>query len=120
MKRHGFALLGLSIIAIAAWTYNVNYNTRTTLDRVEELRIKIANEREALQVLRVEWAYLNAPGRLEALVARYNDKLQLVPVVPEMLGAVDAPPEIRDTIPRVRRGGGVPIPRARPANWRPQ
>ena len=120
MRRHGFALLGLSIIAIAAWTYNVNYNTRTTLDRVGELRSKIAREREALQVLRVEWAYLNAPARLERLVAAHNDKLKLVPMVPELLGAVEDPPKLRPEIARPRKTGEVPIPRARPVNWRPQ
>ena len=119
MKRHGFALLGLSIIAIAVWTYNVNYDTRTTLDRVDVLRIKIAREREALQVLRVEWAYLNAPGRLERLVAAHNDKLQLVPLVPELLGSVEDPPKLRAEIEGPRKTGEVPIPRARPVGWRP-
>lgn len=119
MKRHGFALLGLSIIAIATWTYNVNYNTRTTLDRVEDLRGRIASEREALQVLRVEWAYLNAPDRLERLVAKHNDKLGLVSIVPELLGAVEDPPKLRAEIEGPRKTGEVPIPRARPVNWRP-
>ena len=121
MKRHGFALLGLAIIAVAVWTYNVNYNTRTTLDRVSELRTRIAIERETIQVLRVEWAYLNSPDRLRRLVAAHNDRLMLVPVAPEMLKLVDeAPfaPEVEDPLAAAGKGG-VPIPVARPVTWRP-
>ena len=121
MKRHGFALLGLAIIAVAVWTYNVNYNTRTTLDRVSELRTRIAIERETIQVLRVEWAYLNSPDRLRELVAAHNDRLMLVPVVPEMLKLVDeAPfaPEVEDPLAAAGKGV-VPIPVARPVTWRP-
>lgn len=120
MRRHGFALLGLTIIAIAAWTYNVNYDTRVTLDRVSGLHEKIAHERERLQVLRVEWAYLNAPDRLERLVALHNDRLGLAPVSQTMLGEVAQlpfEPETDDDAP-VRRG--VRVPRARPVDWRPE
>jgi hypothetical protein len=92
MTRHGAALLALSIIASAGWAYNVNYDTRAVLDRLSTLRTEIAEQREALQVLRVEWAYLNAPDRLAGLVAKHNDVLGLVPLVPEALGIVAAIP----------------------------
>jgi hypothetical protein len=92
MTRHGPALLTLSIIASAGWAYNVNYDTRAVLDRLSALRSEIAQEREALQVLRVEWAYLNAPDRLAGLVAAQNDVLGLVPLVPDALGIVAAVP----------------------------
>jgi hypothetical protein len=92
MTRHGPALLALSIIAVAGWTYNVNYDTRTALDRLSVLRAEIAGQREALQVLRVEWAYLNAPDRLAGLVASHNEILGLMPLVPENLGIAAAIP----------------------------
>lgn len=92
MTRHGPALLTLSGIAIAGWAYGVNYDTRAALDRLSVLRAEIAEQREALQVLRVEWAYLNAPDRLARLVAAHNGVLGLVPLVPEGLGYVAAIP----------------------------
>ncbi len=92
MTRHGAALLALSIVASAGWAYTVNYDTRAVLDRLSGLRAEIAAQREALQVLRVEWAYLNAPDRLAELVAAHNDVLALVPLVPEGLGQVAAIP----------------------------
>ncbi len=92
MTRHGPALLALSVLAIAGWTYNVNYDTRAALDRLSDLRGRIAEEREALQVLRVEWAWLNAPDRLSRLVAEHDDELALVALTPEALGIVAAVP----------------------------
>jgi hypothetical protein len=103
MTRHAPALLALSIVAVAGWTCNVNYDTRAALDRLSALRTQIAEEREAMQVLRVEWAYLNAPDRLAGLVAAHNDALGLMPLLPESLGiaaAVPYPPrEAPDTAP---------------------
>ncbi|MEO1494224.1 MAG: cell division protein FtsL [Pseudomonadota bacterium] len=124
MTRHGIALLMLSIIAIAGWAYNVNYNTKAAIERVSTLRSEIAAEREALRVLKVEWAYLNAPDRLSRLVGEHNDHLHLVPMVPGAFGisaAVPFPPKTLEerqneevytsVYPRV---GGIPVPVARP------
>lgn len=103
MTRHGPALLALSVLAIAGWTYNVNYDTRAALDRLSDLRARIAEEREALQVLRVEWAYLNAPDRLARLTVEHNDRLKLVALKPEALGYVAAVPYPRG-VPGERPG----------------
>lgn len=92
MTRHGPALLALAVLAIASWTYNVNYDTRAALDRLNTLRAEIAGERENLQVLRVEWAYLNAPDRLARLVAEQNERLALVGLTTDALGYVAAVP----------------------------
>jgi hypothetical protein len=109
MTRHAPALLALSIIAVAGWTYNVNYDTRAALDRLSDLRTEIAEQREALQVLRVEWAYLNGPDRLAGLVVAHNDALGLMPLLPEALAIAaavpyppregpDAPPDLPDAL----------------------
>lgn len=92
MKRLGFALAMLAVVAAAAWAYNVNYQTKMARARVERLHARIAAEREALEVLRVEWAYLNAPDRLARLVAQNNDRLELVPMGPQHFGEVAAIP----------------------------
>lgn len=92
MSRLGFALAMLGVVAAAAWTYHINYETKQALTRVDRLRAEIAAEREAVEVLRVEWAYLNAPDRLARLVARNNDRLGLVPMDPGHFGDVAAVP----------------------------
>ena len=92
MSRLGFALAMLAVVAAAAWAYNVNYQTKMALGRIDGLRAEIAAEREAVEVLRVEWAYLNAPDRLARLVAMNNDRLDLVPMGPQHFDEVAAVP----------------------------
>ncbi len=92
MTRLGFALSMIAVVATATWAYHVNYRTKTTLGRVDRLRGQIAAEREAVEVLRVEWAYLNAPERLARLVARHNDLLGLEPMGPQHFDEVAAIP----------------------------
>src|SRR5690625_2232732 len=101
MTRHGPMLLALLVLAIASWTYNVNYDTRAALERVSKLRAQIADERENLQVLQVEWAYLNAPDRLARLVSAYNGELALVTLTPDAMGQVAS-------VPYPRRAPSIP------------
>jgi len=122
MTRHVFTLLALAIIAIAGWAYSVSYNTLDTLERIEDLRGDIAREREAIQVLRIEWAYLNNPERLARLARRYADQLRLEPLTPEALQRAAVVPFL-PTAPPVGNGrgkGGFPVPRPRPVAWRPE
>ena len=123
MNRYLIGVLVLGIVAMATWAYNVNYDTKTVIKRVDALRSQIAAERERGQVLRVEWAYLNAPDRLRRLVARYNDRLRLVPLATGQFREAAAIPYPKDAespeAPLVATGplGTVPVPPARPANF---
>jgi hypothetical protein len=139
MTRLGFALSMIAVVATAAWAYHVNYRTKTTLGRVDQLRGQIAAEREMVEVLRVEWAYLNAPDRLSRLVAQQNGRLGLEPMGPlqfDEVAAIPFPPrttgfapgdvapltepdmviEISEPVPPV--SGPVPMPMPRPAGRR--
>lgn len=92
MTRLGFALSVAALVAAAVWTYHVNYRTKTALERIDRLRAEIAAEREAGEVLKVEWAYLNAPDRLARLVADNNDALKLSPMLPSQFDTLDQIP----------------------------
>ena len=139
MTRSGFALSILAVVATAAWAYHMNYRTKTALGQVDRLRSQIAAEREAVEVLRVEWAYLNAPDRLARLVALHNDRLGLGPIGPlhfDQVAAIPFPPRTTSSAPgNVARQaerqmvvvisesvapviGPVPMPIPRPAGWR--
>ena len=141
MNRLGFALAVFAVVAAATWAYHVNYRTKTAFGRVDELRIQIATEREAVEVLRVEWAYLNAPDRLDRLVELNNDLLKLapmgsqgfddvaaVPYPPRNTAPVDAMPEVDveailglvEPVPLIDRqvSMSVPLPAPRPVGWR--
>lgn len=91
-----FLSAAVLVAVCATWAYRVNYATQEALNRVADLQAAIAREREALAVLRAEWAYLNRPDRLAALVAGPGAVLELVPLAPEQFGAVSMvafPPE---------------------------
>lgn len=63
-----------------------------------EMSSQIASEKEGMRVLTAEWDYLNRPDRIEALAARYLDKM--APVTPhDLLVNANAVPE-----PQVMQG----------------
>lgn len=90
------------VVVLATWAYRVNYATQATLDRVASLQRQVAAEREAIAVLKAEWAYLNRPDRLRALVAHQGEALQLAPLDPGQFAEaamVAFPPEEENPLP---------------------
>ena len=117
MRRLAFAISMVLIVASATWGYHVNYRTAETLGRIDDLRDRIAAEREMIQVLSVEWAHLNAPERLKALVAAQNSELALFPSLPEQFGeaaAVPYPPALPALPPALSMLGAETVGRSEP------
>lgn len=101
------------VVVSATWAYRVNYATQEAMGRVADLRQEIAHEREAIAVLDAEWAYLNRPDRLKALVAANEAALQLKELTPDQFGEasmVPFPPEPDDIL----TADGEPPPRPTP------
>ncbi|MEO1775759.1 MAG: hypothetical protein AAFS07_12485 [Pseudomonadota bacterium] len=92
MNRLTFSAAVLGIVAIAAWAYSVNYKTAHALRTVERLRGQIAETREDVTVMEVEWAYLNRPERLRDLVETHHEDLALGDLAPEHFGDLPAVP----------------------------
>ncbi|HRO10211.1 cell division protein FtsL [Amaricoccus sp.] len=100
------------VVVSATWAYRVNYATQEAMGRLDELRKQIAHEREAIAVLNAEWAYLNRPDRLAALVAANAAELGLAELTPEQFGEVTMvafPPE-PDPLVASDEGTPKPIP----------
>jgi hypothetical protein len=63
MKRGLLFISALTILGgVAFWAYRVDYTLQRKESRVAALHRQIAQERDALAVLRAERDYLNAPG----------------------------------------------------------
>lgn len=88
---HFLAVLAMAGVAFGA--YRVNYETQQVLDGVAEIRTEIQRERDTLEVLRAEWAYLNGPIRLAALADEKVGQLGLQPMRPEQFGIIGALPD---------------------------
>lgn len=80
MKPFLYLCAAVIVTFFGYMTFQVNYETRDAKKRVVQLQRDIAFEREAISVLRVEWAYLNRPERLRILSETYFDELRLMPI----------------------------------------
>ncbi len=89
MKTFLYIFCGAVVISMAYWAYKENYRTQDSLRRVVELQRQIAQEREAISVLKAEWAYLNRPDRLRELVDMNYDALGLLPLMPGHFAEVE-------------------------------
>ena len=119
-------LLAAAVIGGALWTYSIKHDAEDAADRVASLRRQIATEEERIVFLRADWAYLNAPARLERLVARYGATLKLRPVeAHQWIDPFDLPaPRVEvPSADKLREAGTVElttgsvrptVPRARP------
>ena len=99
--RNSLAILAALIeMGLAFWAYQENYKTQATLRELEKLHLAIAKEREALNMLKAEWAYLNRPENLRELAFINYDRLQLLPLESRQFGRVDQIP-YPEAVPRL-------------------
>lgn len=78
-----------SVVGLAYWAYEENFQTQQSLKRLKALQAQIGETREALSVQRAEWAYLNRPDRLRDLVEMNFQGLGLLPLTPGHFGDVE-------------------------------
>jgi hypothetical protein len=67
-----------ALIFAAAYVYRIKMDSTARTERVLRLHAQIREQRDAIAVLRSEWAKLDAPLRLQGLVERH---LPLKPIV---------------------------------------
>jgi len=70
-------VVGMLIFA-AAYVYRIKMESTSRVERVQRLNAEIREQRDAIAVLRAEWARLDAPLRLQGLAERH---LGLKPIV---------------------------------------
>lgn len=65
-------LLIVAVIGLSVGLYDIKYKAEEAVRHARQLEQRIANEQEAIRVLRAEWSYLNQPERLQELASRYT------------------------------------------------
>jgi hypothetical protein len=89
MRLLNILVIGALVLA-ASFVYKIKFDSTLQAERVAKLRGEIRRERDALALLRAEWAKLETPGRIEALSKRY---LALKPIDPSQFDNLDRLPE---------------------------
>ncbi len=71
MSRRSTVVCGFLAVLAGAFSIVVNTEVQERENRLERLNRDIADQIEAINVLRAEWSYLNRPARLEDLARRH-------------------------------------------------
>ena len=80
-------LISLMVTA-AAWTFRIKYEAEAMTEHIAKLEMQLQEERDAIDILQADWSLLSKPSRLQVLVERYKEELQLVPLEATQIGDV--------------------------------
>lgn len=89
MRGLGYMLSVLAVVGLAVWAYGQSHMTQTSMNEARELRREIRQLREAIEMQRAEWAFLNRPERLRLLVEMNFERLGLVALTSDRFGRID-------------------------------
>ncbi len=91
-----------ALVLAASYVYKIKFDSTLQAERVAKLRHELRRERDAVAVLRAEWAKLQAPMRIQGLAERH---LKLKPVASSQFDKFDnlpprpvMPPQQQDPI----------------------
>ena len=104
--------LALLMLGAATWTYSVKHSAERSLSEIRELERSIALEKDTIDLLDADWAYLSQPARLQALADRYAEELQLQPTESQQIvfpHELPAPPvvPVGDPVADIIAGGAA-------------
>ena len=89
MRLLNIFVIGALILA-ASFVYKIKFDSTLQAERVAKLRGELRRERNAIAVLRAEWAKLDTPGRIQGLADRH---LALQPIKSTQFDKLDRLPE---------------------------
>jgi len=89
MRLLNIMVIGALILA-ASFVYKIKFDSTLQAERVGKLASELRRERNAIAILRAEWARLDTPGRIEGLASRH---LALRPIVSTQFDSLDRLPD---------------------------
>lgn len=78
----------VSVVAAAGaaiFVFQVKYRAEVVAERASELQREIDREKEVTSLLEAEWSLLNQPARVQELVDRHTELLELKPLDPSQI-----------------------------------
>lgn len=99
IKLRSMVILALTVISGAALLHT-SQNVQHAEERVRALEASIAKTEEDIRALNAEWAFLNAPERLEKLAAQYLDLKAPVPAQ-DALPVPEKMPPLEEAAPQM-------------------
>jgi len=89
MRLLNILVIGALILA-ASFVYKIKFDSTLQAERVAKLAGELGRERNAIAILRAEWAKLDTPSRIQGLADRH---LALRPIVPRQFDSLDRLPD---------------------------
>jgi hypothetical protein len=89
MRLLNIMVIGALILA-ASFVYKIKFDSTLQAERVAKLAGELGRERNAIAILRAEWAKLDTPSRIQGLADRH---LALRPIVPTQFDRLDRLPD---------------------------
>jgi hypothetical protein len=101
MRLLNILVIGALIVA-ASYVYKIKFDSTLQAERVAKVRGELRQERNAIAILRAEWAKLDTPSRIEGLAGRHLTTLRRIE------------PTQFDTLDRLPERPPLPAPNADP------
>ncbi len=103
MMRFVHVIVVAALVVAAVDVYKIKFESTVRAEQVARLAAEIKREREAIAALRAEWALLDNPARIQALVQRH---LALKMMDPTQIEHLDRLPE-RPPMPPAPSSDGI-------------
>jgi hypothetical protein len=91
------------MVLSAAAVYDMKYEAELASENIRKQEARVSQAREDISLLKAEWALLTRPARMQELLNRHQDILNLVPMSSDHIGTladipdkpVAPPPELQ-------------------------
>lgn len=93
MSRFINALLVFLMVLSAAAVYDMKYEAEIAAANLARIEREIAQQQAAISLLKAEWSVLTQPARLQELVERHAEILNLQPLTARQIGVLADIPE---------------------------
>ncbi|WP_025898437.1 cell division protein FtsL [Sneathiella glossodoripedis] len=110
MRWNLTVIIGVLVVVVSYGLYQLSYEVQQLNSDLRSIRSEIKENKQAVQILKAEWAYRNRPDYLKDLTAKY---LPLLLVAPYQVASLQELPE-REIDPSIKSLVGVPLPRRKP------